>query len=209
MNSQGNFQFTIHQMLLLTLNVALYAAFASKAPFLMITACSIFLAWIFGVGQKKPGRILLWLFLILIPLEHACSVLAFHTIGEIASGLYRLFLTANVLFLIMFLLGWRRSSYAMILLLAIMLIPYQLGLGLTWWFVHGEANRIVEHVEQEKRETGTFPKDLSGYEFGHERVKPQIYYRPNEDSFHVSYYIGTRSTSHWYDNGGSWMYYPD
>lgn len=51
------------------------------------------------------------------------------------------------------------------------------------------------------------PFKEGGYQQG--PIKEHISYRRRPQTFRVSYHIGTTSTSHWYDHGEQWQYYPD
>ncbi len=153
---------------------------------------------------------MLVLFAVLIPMEFACGLLAYHTLSEIDSSLVRLLLLLNVVFLALFIHGSRRTAFCGTLLLATWIVPHQCVLGFRWWLVHQEAAEIVAYAEQVEDETGDYPRDLSGYTYRHTSIKPFVHYSYNRvpDTFSVNYYVGTPGTSHWYD-GGLWKYHPD
>ena len=206
---QSRYRFTISQLLLVMTILAIALAIIPKAPFFVVTSSVISLFWVFGLARMTQGRTLLVLFAVVLPIEFGCGLLAFHTIGEIVSGLYRLLLLLNLVFLAVFVIGFRRSAFVTILLLAFCIVPYQVTLGIRWWLVHNEAVRVVEFATQAKSETGAFPVDLSAHRFRNTSVKQYVFYSSESDRFRVSYYIGTPNTSHWCDNGGDWDYYPD
>lgn len=206
--TSGQFRFTISQLLLTMFGLACALAFFSKAPFLVVTLSFIFLAATFGFGKNKQRRSLLALFTILIPLEFCSGILAYHTLGEIDSWIYRFMLLCNVGFLIAFILGYRRTAFVATVLLAALIIPYQTYLGIRWRFIHAEAVEIVNFVTQTQKEIGSYPTDLDNYSFRYPSVQRNIAFRVENNSFQVFYTIGTKHTSHWYDDG-RWNYYPD
>ena len=146
--------------------------------------------------QSKP-LVLLGVFLIL--LEIACAVLAYHTIGGLVSGLYYLLIMLNIVPLLAGLVS-RRLAVIGLLVIATLIIPYQLLLGVRWWRVQREADRIVLHLRS--------GAPASSYVFRDAGTRPFITIAPRPDT-DVSYWIGSPSTSHWYDPKYGWLYYPD
>lgn len=151
------------------------------------------------------------LFAVLIPLEIACAFLAFETIGEVVSAAYLLAVALNGLFL--FAAIWsRRAAVMAALALGLLIIPYQLVLGLRLLRVQAEASRIVDWAYEHRLAAGSFPKDLTSYIFNDAATRPYIqsyYLSRRHDEFTVLFCVGTTSTSHWYSSRGGWGYYPD
>lgn len=157
-----------------------------------------------AIDWPMVKRVLL-LAVVLLPIEYGCARLAYHTIGEIIAGLYVMLVLANVLPLALVMFA-PRGARTLLILLALVIIPYQLFLGVRWWRVHREAQRIVDYATAQKSATGTYPADLTGYTFRDGGVREFITY---DGSTRVVYSVGTPGTSHWYEEGQGWLYYPD
>jgi hypothetical protein len=142
---------------------------------------------------------------ILAPCEYACARLAYHTIGEIVAATYVMLILVNLLPLALAFIA-PRVARGGIILLALLIIPYQLFLGVRWWRVHSEAQRIVDYSHAQKLATGAYPLNLSGYTFRDAGVREFISY---DGGTRVIYSVGTPSTSHWYEDDEGWLYYPD
>jgi hypothetical protein len=137
--------------------------------------------------------------------------LAYHTLGEISRALYWLVVSLNVPLLL--LARWRmRAATVGILVLALLVVPYQAALGARLWRVQREAAAIVHHAYQIKLATGAFPDDLSGYVYRDTKAARFItHYGLSEElgGFGLSYRVGTVNTSHTYSPRYGWGYYPD
>ena len=206
-------QFTTRDFLITISILAFTLVVVPLAPFFGVTAAGVSLFAAFALPRARHGRrgliITLVLLAVLVPIEFGCGLLAYHTIGEISGGLLRLLLLLNLAFLAAFALGSRRFAIIGILALAFCIVPYHVSLGVRWWLIHEDAAAIVEFAERTRIESGEFPIDLAAYEFRHASIKGHISYRRRPQTFQVSYHIGTTSTSHWYDHGEQWQYYPD
>lgn len=157
---------------------------------------------------KAPRRVLTWasalpvilLAALLIPLEWGCAALAHHTIGEITSAGYYMLIFLNSIPLLVFFAS-RRLAVIGLLTIATLIVPYQLFLGVRWWRVHREAERIVVHLQS--------GAPGSTYIFRDSGIRPFINIRAPGGKPDVDYWIGTPSTSHWYDPALGWCYYAD
>jgi hypothetical protein len=163
--------------------------------------------------MMKKVEILLFVLLmvVIVPLEVACAFLAHETIGEVTSALYFLALGINLLFV---LLAVRSRSLAAIgaVILALLIIPYQVMLGQRLLRVQAEAARIVAFAYEHKINSGEYPLDLSGYAFNDQEMKKYVQSYSTDESrggFVLCYRVGTETASHWYDPDGGWGYYPD
>ncbi len=117
----------------------------------------------------------------------------------------------NSLFII---LAWRYRTAAAVsvVLLALLIIPYQVLLGQRLLRVQAETTQIVAFAFEQKAQSGAFPSDLSNYTFHDADMKAYIQsYQLDEvgEQFTVFYRVGTESTSHWYSSETGWGYYPD
>lgn len=144
----------------------------------------------------------------------ACAFLSYYTIGEIVSGLYLIIAVAGSALGILCSFISRRAAAVILFVFGVLIIPYQAHLGIRWWRVHREAQRIVNYAIATKAATGNYPTTLTGFTFRDPGTIPFIAYTANGNGpsggpFCVAYYIGTPSTSHWYEVAGYWQYYPD
>lgn len=156
-------------------------------------------------------RLPLLLFAVLVPVEVACAFLAHHTLGKLDSGLYFLLVIVGNAVPLTLIFFHRRAALTTVIGLATLIIPYQLLLGVRWWRVHREAERIVRHLYAREAATGQFPADLGGYRFRDAGMADLISYQRDapRGPFQVVYSIGTPTTSHWYAPADGWSYYPD
>ncbi len=149
---------------------------------------------------------------VLIPLELLCALLAYETLGEITSYIYFMGIVGlNSLFIILA-FRYRAAAALSAVLLALLIIPYQVILGQRLLRVQAEATHIVAFVFEQKVQSGAFPSDLSSYAFHDAEMKAYIKsYQLDEvrEQFTVFYRVGTESTSHWYSSQNGWGYYPD
>lgn len=149
---------------------------------------------------------------VLLPMEILCAFLAYETLGEIVSHLY---LMAIVLWHVpLLVVALRRPAIATIgaIVLALLIIPYQMVLGHRLMQVQAETTQIVTYLYEQKAQTGTYPTDLSDYAFENAATEAYIQqYQPDEtgETFTVFYWVGTETTSHWYSSETGWGYYPD
>ncbi len=158
-------------------------------------------------------ELVLWVVLALtvIALEAVSAQLAYETLGAIASSLYWLAMAINLPLLLMAFRS-RLASAVGILLLGLVLIPYQFALAERLWRVETEATRIVAFAYENRIAGAVFPASLAGYAFNDPATRPYIQeYRPDSASggFILCYRVGTESTSHCYSPREGWTYYPD
>ena len=145
-----------------------------------------------------------------ILLERFCAELAFHTIGEVVCVLYYFAIWSNIIPILLYAVDFRKIALVIILAIALLIIPYNLFLGYRFIQLQKEAKSIVEYVYEIKAQTGSYPKDISGYEFKNPQLEKHIQrYDIRGNEFTLSYYVGTTGTSHWYNSAGGWDYYPD
>jgi hypothetical protein len=208
-------QFTLLQILLVMAGIALFCTLVPTVPFFAVTSLGFVLFAVLAFPRDKQRRPPFLRFIVLLalllPLELAAALLAFHTLSEIDSGLWRLAVTLNLFFFIAYWLNARQLPWMGVICFALVLIPYQMLLGCQWVLIRRESQRIVAFVEAEEETTGQFPTDLTGYRFSYPRLAGRIHYTRlrQPGSFQVTYYVGTPSTSHWYTPEGGWGYYPD
>ncbi len=147
----------------------------------------------------------------LIVLEAISALLAYETMGAVVSALYWIGLGENLILLLLVFRS-RRTAAAGIVLLALVIVPYQFTLAGRLWRVQTEASQIVAYAYQTRIAQDAFPADLAGYTFHDSAAKPFIReYRPASTAggFVLCYSVGTPFTSHCYSPKDGWTYYPD
>ncbi len=153
------------------------------------------------------------LLLILLPLEYFCAGLAFETLGELSSGFYYLLLIVlNMVPVVLFIFKKRTAGFVLVFLIGLLIIPWQLKLGYRLLLLKEESANMVNFAYEYQLEHGSFPKDVSEYTFKYEGLKKHLhyYYSEHDRSFQVTYWVGTRTTSHFYrPEIDKWCYYPD
>ncbi|MBN1818811.1 MAG: hypothetical protein JW828_15725 [Sedimentisphaerales bacterium] len=178
--------------------------------FLLLYVFSMRLGLMLPVKKKGAGGFVCYLLfgLAAVGLEWFCARLAYHTISEVTSGLYFLAVWLNLIFLVV---AIRSPALASILtfLLAGLIIPYQLILGDRLLRLQTEAGRIVSYAYEVRLKEQQFPPDLSGYAYEDKALEKFFSYGKSEDTFRLTWYVGTKGTSHWYSPEEGWRYYPD
>lgn len=165
------------------------------------------------MNRQRPELLPFVLILVIIvPVEVFCGLLAYETIGEVTMGLY--IMTIIVFNGLLCALAFRSRTAAMIgvLVVALLIIPYQIVLADRLLRVQAEVTRIVAYAYETRAATDTFPTDLSAYTYTDTAMQPFLQeYTLSEDGnrFLIRYYVGSEGTSHWYDSFTSWGYYPD
>lgn len=168
-----------------------------------------------GVKTLKPMRtetiLFLLLAIVLIALETISAILAYETLGAVASTLYWLALALNVP-LVALAFRSRTGAAVGMIFLALAIVPYQFALAQRWMSVQTEAVQAVGYVYEFKSSLGEFPPGIGGYAPRNPATKVYLQeYRRDSASggFVLCYYIGTESTSHCYSPRDGWTYYPD
>ncbi|MDG1875178.1 MAG: hypothetical protein P8J27_14795 [Mariniblastus sp.] len=215
-DAKSGFQFRIYNLIVITTSAAIFVSLITDFPafgippqITILFAClGIFV--VFGRGTKEFPRMLVLLG-ILVPLEIGCVVLCYYTVGEIASALVLVGVLLNLGFLLLFAAGGRQVSICLVVLIAILIIPYQTFLGIRWWTLHRESTNIIKYATAQRVQAGECPSDLSQYRFRYPGTRWSISYRENDGDFSLSYHVGSPNTSHDYNgrSAGRWFYYPD
>lgn len=148
---------------------------------------------------------------LLILLEAACAWLAYFTLGEVLSSFYLVPISLNLFFVLLF---FRRRRIAVIgvIVLALLLVPVQVVLGIEVARVQAEAARIVTYIYGYRDQTGHYPANLSDYVFHDPEVRSHFgaYQRDSAPAGFVLYYwAGSATNSYWYSSHTGWGYYPD
>lgn len=160
--------------------------------------------------SRSERALALLLLAVLVPLEILAGLLAYETLGDLDSAFLLMLISLNLP--IALLAYWRPLAAGICaVILGLLLIPEQVILGVRLVEVQREVTSIVGYVYQVRAATGSFPEDLDGYEPLDDSNLQYIQdYRLRENGdFIVSYFVGTRNTSHWYLSSSGWGYYPD
>jgi len=148
----------------------------------------------------------------LILIEIFAAKLALETIGEITSGLYYLAIAINIIPILMLLFSKQKQvATIIILLIGFIIIPYQLYLGDKLLSLKEESANITAYLYEGKIQDNIYPNDLSGYAFSSPELEKHFNYNRESDAkFNLSYFVGTKNTSHYYNpEAKKWAYYPD
>lgn len=148
----------------------------------------------------------------LVVIEIFCAKLAFETLGEITSTLYFFLIAINIIPI--FLLLFNKNKHfatGIILLIGFIIVPYQLYLGNKLISLKEEAANITAFLYEQKNDNAIYPKDLSEYVFAFPELRKNFNYnQESANQFRLYYYVGTESTSHFYNSDTKkWGYYPD
>ena len=163
--------------------------------------------------HKDRIRLALLLLVVLLPIEIAGCAASYETLGEADSFmLICVCLLLNTFGFILCLARFWPSAVSMITF-GLLFTGYQTFLVARMHIVATEAANIVGWAYSQKLKTGSYPEDLADYNFlDPDCVKFVDYVKfidQNDEQFSVTYYVGTRSTRHWYNQQNGWSYYPD
>jgi len=106
---------------------------------------------------------------------------------------------------------YENLAVLVILLIGFIVVPYQLFLGNNLLALKEEAANITAYVYEQKIQTGNYPQNISNYDFAYPNTRKNFNYNLDTDNqFSLYYYVGTKSTSHFYSSKTrKWGYYPD
>ncbi|MGI5918002.1 MAG: hypothetical protein ACOX9A_16320 [Anaerolineae bacterium] len=164
--------------------------------------------------MKNRMEIILFalLMVVLVSVEWLCARLAYWTLGEVTSFIYKLAVVGLNLVVIIVAARNRPVASTLAMMVALLIIPYQMMLGDRLLRVRAEAAGIVAYAYEYRIETGGFPTDLRGYTFRDRAMEPFIQHyerRDEQGGFFLGYRVGTVNTSHSYSPAYGWSYYPD
>lgn len=145
---------------------------------------------------------------IALPLEILTGLLAWHTVGEITSAVLLTAVLLNAGFAILVRFS-PTVGVALAIGLALLLVPPQIAHGWRWVRLQEAAADLATTAWETRRRDGSFPARLPDPD---PQLARHLSYGLTQDGrdFCVTYWISTRSTSHWYcSRGGGWGYYPD
>lgn len=164
--------------------------------------------------KKGDSTIIFWILLfILIILETLSALLSYETIGEVTANLYFLIIFLNVIPILLFLYKRKFLAILICILIALIYVPEQIQLTNKLIKLKEEGANIVNYIYNYKIKNNEFPEDISEYVYKYTDLKKHFSYtyKANKDDFSVYFYVGSKSTSHFYihSKGYYWDYYPD
>lgn len=148
----------------------------------------------------------------LVVIEIFCGKLAFETLGEITSTLYFFIIAINIIPVLLLIFNKQKHlAIGIVLLIGFIIVPYQFYLGNKLISLKEEAANITAYLYEQKIDNSIYPKDISGYTFAFQELKENFNYNQgSSNQFTLYYYVGTESTSHFYNSDTKkWGYYPD
>lgn len=148
----------------------------------------------------------------LIVIEIFCGKFAFETLGEITSAVYFFIIAINIIPIFLLILNKQKNlAIGIVLLIDLIIIPYQLYLGVKLVSLKEEAANLTAYLYEQKIDNNIYPKDITGYEFTFPELKKNFNYtQESANQFTLYYYVGTEGTTHFYNSDTKkWGYYPD
>jgi hypothetical protein len=152
--------------------------------------------------------------IVLLPLEVAAAILSYWTLGWTIPGILigGTLLFNFVAFVVFAFRAW--PGLALAFSYGLIIVGYQAELGIRWHYVHAEAERIVQWVDAEEKNSGRLPEDLSGYVFKHPANQNYVSYAKWNGNnggvnWQVNYTVGTESTYYSYSPESGWYYHDD
>ena len=163
------------------------------------------------MNKKAEWILFALLMLTVILLELHCARLAYETLGGIMSTIYALLVMLNLIPLLLF-YRYQTAATLIAVMLALVIVPYQLILAGRLWRVQAEANHVVAYLYEQRLNTGQYPPNLIAYRFHDPEMAAYVHeYQIDETQagFVLSYWVGMPTTSHTYSPATGWTYYPD
>ena len=127
------------------------------------------------------------------------------------SGLLRLLMLLNVAPVLLLMYEKNRSALVVTLLVAGLIAPTEVPLGLRYLQLKDESARLIEHVESVRAETGAYPRELVGYRPGSVVTADTLWsYTVDErHGFVLGWTVVDPGLRHSYTVSHGWYYYPD
>lgn len=158
-------------------------------------------------GVNRVARIAL-VALVFLLLELVCVRFVWETAGEVAAtfvGMIVIF--GDLIVLSSVFLNRPRLTTLLLSALILLTVPYPVFLRIKLSFLESEAHRIIAYAETTRVQTGSYPPDLSGYQFHHSWTAASFIYAP--DGFWLHWWAEQPGVSHSYSPARGFGYYPD
>jgi hypothetical protein len=162
------------------------------------------------MAEKDRFRFGVVLLSILFPLEITASVVATETLGTVTGCFLLLGCIAFNMFACFYSCMWFWKGMIGILSFGLLIIWHQVTLAFKMDRITLEAANVVTWAYSERVKTGAYPEALDRYVFLYPHYKDDVnYYKRSDESFDVTYQIGSDSTYHWYKSSISMWGYAD
>ena len=146
--------------------------------------------------------------MLFLMLEIICISLVWNTMGEVMSVLWGMIvIVGNVIIFASMLLRRRWLPASLLVALVLLTCPYPIWLQIKLEFLEIEARQIIAYAEGVRLQTGSYPANLSGYQFRRAWTSSSFSY--NHAGFRLHWWAHQPGVSHWYTPSGGFDYYPD
>lgn len=152
------------------------------------------------------------LFVILGILEILSVIVSYFNYSIGFSGLLGHIVFLNFIPLVFFIIRKLKLAFFSTLIIALLVIPYQIFLTYQLIIIKEESSNIVAYIYRYKLENGEFPETLEGYEFQYPQLKENIqHYGSSGNDFQLRYHVGTSTTCYFiqHNNPKKWVYVDD
>ena len=177
----------------------------------MIVQCKHLMTMFSRLNGYPISNVYLTIQIILIGLEVVAALLAIRTLNEITSELMFLIIGLNVIPGLLYIINFKKAALVGAVLIASAIVPYQLVLGHRYVQLKQESENVVDFVYDYYTTRGSFPSDLSEYDFENPTLSEYITYeRQATQDFTLTYFVGDPLTAHFYhhQSGGEWRFEP-
>jgi len=166
---------------------------------------------------KSIDKTFLWIGVIfLVALEIYCAKLAFENLAEIISDfLLYIIVPINIIPILLLFSGKKiRLAIGILMVLGLIVVPYQLFLNDKLINLKEESANITAYLHKYEIVNKKLPSDLSGYTFSFPKLQKNFNYyidkQSGKEQFYLTYFVGSNSTHHFYSSeDDKWGYNPD
>ncbi len=164
-----------------------------------------------AVGRVNWRAVAVWSLCGALALEVVCAASAYFTRGLVVSGLLRMLMLLNVVPVLLLMYEKERAALAFTVLVVVLIVPYEVPLGLRYLKLKAESERFIEHVESVRDETGDYPEVLDDYDPGSVVTEETLwnYVVDERRGYVLSWTVFDPGLRHSYTPARGWFYYPD
>lgn len=166
--------------------------------------------------RAKNNVLFLLGIILLITIELFCAAFAYYTFADITASLLKIVILFinGIAIAVWFFSKSKYFAITLSLIFALLFIPYHLYWQQKYVSLQRNAQDIVHYLYKYNEQNGAFPDSLDANVFKDIALKKHFYYesyleQDQEKGFHLWYYVGTKTTSHWYKTDTGWGYHPD
>lgn len=208
-------QFGLSGLLLATtltcVTAAAWRVIGWPALFVALTALMIAVACRrCGVGERR--RRAKWAVIVgAAPLAHAVVAgYAYETLGDFPHLVTHVALVVYWPVVVLYLCGRHQLASDLAIVLALVLVAPQAMWAIRLPMLRDEVKRIVDFAENQRQQSGVYPKHLDDYDWGHRHLEPHIEYGLGARDEPIIYFRPSSfSEPHWYSSTSGWGYEPD